>query len=56
MLKNRNDGAGQRESVCDGRGAYCLMHSGIDTYSMGTSSARSVRLYTYLIFWLNFEL
>uniref|UniRef100_A0A0E9XI77 Uncharacterized protein n=1 Tax=Anguilla anguilla TaxID=7936 RepID=A0A0E9XI77_ANGAN len=32
------------------------MHSGMDTYSIGTSSARSVRLNTYLIFWLNFEL
>ena len=32
------------------------MHSGIDTYSMGTSTARSVRLKTYLIFWVNLEL
>lgn len=35
---------------------YCLMHSGIDTYSIGTSSARSARLYTNFIFWLNLEL
>lgn len=28
----------------------------MDTYSIGTSSARSVKLYTYLIFWLNLEL
>lgn len=35
---------------------YSLIQSGIDTYSIGTSSARSVRLYTNLIFWLNLEL
>ena len=35
---------------------YCFMHSGIPTYSMGTSSASSAKLKTYLIFWLNFEL
>lgn len=35
---------------------YCLIQSGMDTYSIGTSSASSVRLYTYLIFWLNLEL
>lgn len=32
------------------------MHSGMPTYSMGTSSANSAKLKTYLIFWLNFEL
>lgn len=32
------------------------MHSGMPTYSMGTSSASSAKLKTYLIFWLNFEL
>lgn len=37
-------------------GTYCLMHSGMPTYSMGTSSASSAKLKTYLIFWLNFEL
>lgn len=36
--------------------SYCLMHSGMPTYSMGTSSASSAKLKTYLIFWLNFEL
>lgn len=35
---------------------YCFMHSGMPTYSMGTSSASSAKLKTYLIFWLNFEL
>lgn len=35
---------------------YCFMHSGMPTYSMGTSSASSARVKTYLIFWLNFEL
>lgn len=35
---------------------YCFMQSGIPTYSMGTSSASSAKLKTYLIFWLNFEL
>lgn len=32
------------------------MHSGMPTYSIGTSSASSAKLKTYLIFWLNFEL
>lgn len=30
--------------------SICFIHSGMETYSMGTSSARSARLNTYLIF------
>lgn len=35
---------------------HCLIHSGMATYSIGTSSARVFKLYTYLTFWENLEL